>query len=153
MKPDGLLKHAAGALLLAIVIYVGGYSLDQHLRSRRGPWRVTFTAEPSGAPAIVVDQPALGISNLKIVFNGEAASKGSATVAFDIPQRPVPVGKVKFEDLTYLPGTVTLELFGHEIEMIPRTLFINRLEHPWRSNTTITLSPADRRSFPPRPGK
>lgn len=153
MKSDGMARHLAGALVLAIVIYVGGYSLDQHLRSRRGPWRVAFTTEPSGAPAIVVDQPALGVSNLKIVFHGETTSQASGAVAFDIPQRAVPVGKVKFEDLTYLPGTVTLDLFGHEIELIPRTLFINRQEYPWRSNTTITLTPADKRSLPPRPRK
>jgi hypothetical protein len=36
MKSEGLLKQIAGALVLAIVIYVGGYSLDQYLRNRRG---------------------------------------------------------------------------------------------------------------------
>jgi hypothetical protein len=74
-------------------------------------------------------------------------------VAFDIPEKPVPFGSVKFEDLTYLPGTVTLDLFGHEIELIPRTLFINREERPWQSNVVITLSPSDKRSLPPRPKK
>jgi hypothetical protein len=39
----------------------------------------------------------------------------------------------------YLPGTVTLELFGHEIELLPRVLIIDRKEHPWKSGTTISL--------------
>ncbi len=150
MKSDGMLKHIAGALTLAVVIYVVGFSLDQHLRTRRGPWRVTFTTDPSGAPAIVVNQSAFGISNLKIIFHGEAGTNAAGTVTFDVPERPVPFGSVKFEDLTYLPGTVTLDFFGHEIELIPRTLFINRQEHAWQSNMTIALSPGDKRSLPPR---
>lgn len=153
MKSEGLLKHIAGALVLAIVIYVGGYSLDQFLRSRRGPWRVTFATEPSGTPAITINQPALGVSDLKIIFNGESGGRTNGTVAFDVPERSVPFGKVKFEDLTYLPGTVTLDVFGHEIELIPRTLFVNRQEHAWQSNMTITLSQADKRTLPPRTKK
>jgi len=153
MKSDGLSKHVAGALVLAIVIYVGGYSLDQHLRARRGPWRVTFTNESNSAPAIVIDQPALGISNVRIVFSGESAGPASSAVAFAKPQTPVPLGAVKFEDLTYLPGTVTMDLFGHEIELIPRTLFINRQERPWQSNITIVLSRTDKRPLPARPRK
>jgi hypothetical protein len=153
MKSEGILRPVLVALGLALIIYVGGFSLDQHFRTRRGPWRVTYATEPSGTPFIKVDEPALGISNLKIVFNGESATNASGVVAFDIPEKPVPFGSVKFEDLTYLPGTVTLDLFGHEIELIPRTLFINREERPWQSNVVITLSPSDKRSLPPRPKK
>ena len=150
MKSDGILRHAAVAMVIAVILYAGGYSLDQHLRIRRGPWQVTFSAESSNAPAITINQPALGISNLKIVFVGEVAGPTNGTVIFDVPEKPVPFGKVIFEDLTYLPGTVTLDAFGHEIELIPRTLFVNRQERGWPSGTNIVLSPADKRSFPPR---
>jgi len=155
MHSNGLAKPVLGALLLALVIYLAGFAFDQHLRTRQGPWRVTFGVEPSGEPAITVTQPKLHLANLKIVFAGERTPPPARTVIFDFPQKPVPFGRVKFEDLTYLPGTVTLDLFGHEIELIPRTLYINRKERPWQSNTTITLTPADKpRSLPePNPRK
>ncbi len=144
MQSRDLVKPVLGGLLLALAIYIGGFAVDQHLRTRRGPWVVIFTTEPSGAPAILVNQPKLNIANLKIVFAGEAATDAAGKVAFDFPQKPVPFGRVKFEDLTYLPGTVTFDFFGHEIELIPRTLYLNRKARPWMSNETITLTPADK---------
>jgi len=151
MRSNGLAKPVLGGLLLALAIYIGGFELDQHLRIMRGPWRVTFTQETNGAPAIIVNQPKLNITNLKIVFGGETAANPDATVLFDVPQKPVPFGRVKFEDLTYLPGTVTFDLFGHEIELLPRTLYINRRSRPWRSNETITLTAADKPAALPDP--
>ncbi|HKS37939.1 MAG TPA: hypothetical protein VJW76_12155 [Verrucomicrobiae bacterium] len=151
MQTSGVGKHVLGALALAVVIYAAGFGFDQHLRARRGPWMVTFTADMSGDAAIIVNQPKLNINNLKIVFAGERMTRPTATVAFDAPQRPVPTGKVKFEDLTYLPGTVTLDLFDHEIELIPRTLYINRKPRPWKSNETITLTAADKPASLPEP--
>jgi hypothetical protein len=44
-------------------------------------------------------------------------------------------------DTTFLPGTVTFELFGHEIELLPRVLMIDHEERPWLSNHPITLYP------------
>ena len=151
MQPSGVAKPVLIGLLLAVAIYAGGFALDQHLRTRRGPWEVTFTTEPSGVPAIIVNQPKLNIANLKIVFEGESATNAPTTVAFDVPQKPPPFGKVKFEDLTYLPGTVTCDFFGHEIELLPRTLYINRKPHPWISNEAITLSLGDKPAALPPP--
>ena len=107
--------------------------------------------EPSGAPAIIVNQPKLNIANLKIVFLGETGTNLQSAVVFDFPQKPVPFGKLKFEDLTYLPGTVTFDFFGHEVELLPRTLYINRKAHPWSSNETITLSATDKPAALPVP--
>ena len=151
MQSSGLVKPVWGGLLLALAIYIGGFKFDQYLRTRRGAWQVTFTTQPSAAPAIVVSQPTLHIANLKIVFSGETATNAPGTVVFDFPQKPVPFGKVKFEDLTYLPGTVTFDFFGHEIELLPRTLYINRHARPWNSNETITLSAADKPAPLPEP--
>ncbi len=151
MRSSGIGKHIFGALLLAVAIYAGGFAFDQHLRTRRGPWQVEFTREPSGDPAIIVNQPKLNIANLKIVFAGETPTNSTTTVLFDVPQKPVPFGKVKFEDLTYLPGTITMEMFGHEIELIPRTLYINRKPRAWKSGETLTLSAADKPASLPEP--
>jgi hypothetical protein len=40
-------------------------------------------------------------------------------------------------DATSLPGTVAFELFGHEIQLLPRVLTIDNQERPWRSNEII----------------
>jgi len=155
MRSSGLWKPVLGGLLLALAIYIGGFKFDQHLRTRRGPWQVTFTSDHSGAPAIIINQPKLAIANLEIVFAGETTTNAPGTVAFDFPEKPMPFGKVKFEDLTYLPGTVTFDFFGHEIELIPRTLYINRKARPWQGNATITLTPADKPAalLEPKSGK
>ncbi len=99
----------------------------------------------------MINQPRLKLSDVKIVFTGERVTNPPATVAFDMPQKAVPFGRVKFEDFTYLPGTLTIDLFGHEIELLPRTLYVNRQAHPWKSGDTITLSAADRPAALPEP--
>ncbi|HZR17131.1 MAG TPA: hypothetical protein VFE51_07375, partial [Verrucomicrobiae bacterium] len=52
-----------------------------------------------------------------------------------------PFGKCVFMDTTFLPGTIALEVFNHEVELRPRDLVIDRQEHPWLSESTITLHP------------
>jgi hypothetical protein len=39
----------------------------------------------------------------------------------------------------FLPGTVTLDCFGHEVELLPRVLVLNRRQVPWKSHTTNEL--------------
>jgi len=51
---------------------------------------------------------------------------------------------VRFHDLTNLPGTITLDLHGHEIEMLPRTLFINTKEVAWSNNALFILAPTNK---------
>jgi hypothetical protein len=144
MRSDGIRKHLVVAFLFAALLYVAGFTLDQHLRTRRGPWEITFTREPSGDPALVVQQPRLGIHDVKIVFAAESASHRVETVAFDRPAKALPFGRVKFDDLTVLPGTVTLEFAGHEVELLPRTLYLNRRPHSWQNGTTIILKPENK---------
>jgi len=92
----------------------------------------------------MIDQPALHLTNVAINFagNGVLGTNRSSTLIFDQP-RPVPYdvpyGKCLFMDTTFLPGTLTLQLFGHEIELLPRVLIIDHREYPWQSNTNIQL--------------
>ncbi|MEO8425745.1 MAG: hypothetical protein ABI651_01405 [Verrucomicrobiota bacterium] len=141
MKSAGNLKHFLYAFVIALIGYAGFFSCDKHLREKNGPWQVTFTADSSGIPGIVIQEPHLSISNVKIVFPGGRTTQTnlSTTVVFDNPLKTVPFGKFIFHDLMYLPGTVTLGLFGHEIELLPRVLIIDRKEYPWKSGTTISL--------------
>jgi hypothetical protein len=130
---------------LAIVGYVGFYSCDAHLRTRKGPWRVDFIATTNGEPLLIINQPALGIQNVRILIAGETVTNTRVDVRFDKPYGfDLPYGRVRFHDLTYLPGTVTLDLFGHEVEMLPRTLFINTKEQPWQNDSYIYLSPTNK---------
>jgi len=165
MKREGQAKHFILAILFALVGYIVLYQTIEYQRIRKGPWQVTFNQSTAGAPAIIIAQPWLAITNVRISFPGELSSAASAagTVAVDhtalkspasnyqspvtafvfAEPRPVPYevpfGKCIFMDTTFLPGTITFELFGHEIELLPRALIIDRAEHRWQANTTITL--------------
>ncbi len=144
MRSEGITRHLLIVGVVALILYAAGFALDQHRRTRRGPWEVSFTREPTGDPTLVIRQPRLGIQDVKIVFAGESASYRVDTVAFDRPAKPLPFGRVKFDDLTVLPGTVTIEFAGHEVELLPRTLYLNRRPRPWENGVTIILKPGDK---------
>ena len=129
--------------VIALVFYLFAYSWMTKRQTGRGPWQVTFT-NSFGTPALVINQPALGITNVLIRFTGEslAPTQQLDTVAFTKPQMRTPFGEVIYDDLMFLPGTVTLDCFGHEVEMIPRHLVLNRRPVPWTSNTTNDLAAA-----------
>ncbi len=155
MKSDNLLRHLVVPFVIAVVVYVISYSWIEHRRTRKGPWEVTFTNDASGAPALVINQPALAITNLQITFPGET-NRTNATLSFETPQ-PVPwdlpYGKCVFMDTTFLPGTITIDLFGHEIELIPRVLTIDQKEMPWVSNKMIAVAPTNAvAAMPPKGG-
>ena len=142
MKPSNPLKHFLFAGIIALVLYLVSYNWIEHRRTRNGPWEVRFAVE-SETPAIIIAQPKLQIQNVRIAFPGQIiATNFSATMTFaQARQWPfdVPFGKVIFLDTTFLPGNVTFELFGHEIQLLPRVLTIDRKEIPWQSDTNISL--------------
>jgi hypothetical protein len=64
-------------------------------------------------------------------------------MVFDQPQPvpfEVPFGQVIFEDTTFQPGTIVFKMFGHEIQLLPRVLTIDKLEYPWQSEKTVSLN-------------
>ena len=89
MKSDGLLKHFALALIIALVLYALAYSGIEHRRTRKGPWQVAFTNDVSGAPALLINQPFLSITNVQIAFAGATLPKdfSAETLAFDVVLR------------------------------------------------------------------
>lgn len=147
MKPENPLKHFLLAFLIALTLYLVAFNGIEHLRYRKGPWQATFTAGSDDVPVLVVSQPALNITDLKITFPDEKTTNRSPTITFRQP-RPtpydVPFGRCIFEDLTFLPGTVTFDLFGHEIELLPRVLIVNKKQLAWRSGAMITLFATNR---------
>ena len=87
------------------------------------------------------------------VFVGEQTTNVPERVLFNRPLQPVPFGKVIYEDLTFRPGVVTFNLFGHEVEFLPRALVLNKREVPWHSGDSIRLTAAQKPAEPPRPPK
>jgi hypothetical protein len=144
MKPEGPAKHFLLAFLLALAGYIVFYQIIEYRRTRKGPWQVTFTVSAEGVPAIVINQPKLGITNVRINFSGQTrpATNGPVTLLFRQPKPvpyEVPFGNCVFMDTTFLPGTITFQFFGHEIELLPRVLVIDRQEQTWRPDTVIAL--------------
>ena len=147
MKRDGALKHFILAFLLAVICYAFFYSKIENRRSRKGPWEIAFTNDAAGNPSLVINQPRLAITNVQVTFTNQhvPASFAPTNLVFKQPHPvpyDVPFGRCMFMDTTFLPGTVALEVFNHEVELLPRVLVIDRQEHPWLSESTITLHPA-----------
>lgn len=146
-KEDNLLKHAAIVFVVCLVGYVLLYQWDKDVRLRKGPWEVTFEQETNGTPFVRIDQPAYGISNVVLRFPDSVITETNlnlpTVVRFDDPLKQPAFGKLRFHDLTYQPGTITLLLFNHEIEMIRRGLFINRREVKWPDADSFTLAPTN----------
>ena len=133
MKSDNPLKHFAIPLLLALVIYAVAYTGIEHRRTRKGPWELTFSQGPEKQPVLTINQATLGLTNVNLTFPDQVAAVSPLVhQSFSTP-RPVPYdlpfGQCVFMDTTFLPGTLTLRVFGHEIELLPRTLIIDHQEH------------------------
>ena len=140
---DNPAKHFVLAFAIALIVYVVSYSWIQHRRNRKGPWEVSFT-HTNGMPAIVINQVRLGLTNVTLVFEGQSATAAtnSADLEFRVPKQtpfPVAFADCVFEDLTFLPGTVTLHAYNHEIEFLPRVLVIDQKENEWSSGAIINL--------------
>ena len=142
MKSDNPLRHFAIPFGIAVLVYVIFYVGIEHRRTRKGPWQVAFTNDPSGSPALVINEPALAITNLQITFTGETNRTENTSLVFSRPREvpyEVPFGKCVFMDTTFLPGTIVFDLFGHEIQLIPRVLTIDKQEIPWQSGKTVEV--------------
>jgi len=144
MKSDNLLRHLAIPFGIAVLVYAVFYGGIEHRRTRKGPWQVTFTNNAAGAPTLLINQPKLAITNLQITLAGETNGAGTnAVLIFDTPKPvpyDIPFGKCVFMDTTFLPGTIVFDLFGHEIQLIPRVLTIDKKEIPWESNTNLVVN-------------
>ena len=134
-------------------LYLAVFYGCEHWRQHRGPWEVHFHTDAEGRPSIVIYQPRLNISSVEILFAGEQLTQTNLaqTVAFDRPGQPIPFGRVLFEDLTILPGVVTFDLFGHEVELLPRVLFADKRQIPWKTEMVVELSATNKPSQPLQP--
>jgi len=155
MKRGNLAWQVILVLALVAVGYFCVFHFIERRRVAKGPWVVTFIAE-GGDPAMVVNQPTLDIRDVRLVFAGErGATNTSQSLEFSEARSvpfAVPFGQCVFLDTLFLPGTVTFEMFGHQIQLLPRVLTIDHVEHAWRSHETIPLARATNQpaAAPPR---
>ncbi|MEO6034116.1 MAG: hypothetical protein ABIQ35_02560 [Verrucomicrobiota bacterium] len=142
MKNEKLPKILLGAFVFALAIYLPAFGWMQSCRTSKGPWSVAFSTDASGVPALRVEQPKLGVSK-KLIFTDQKIFQTNLaqTWIFDDPTKTnAPFGEIVFQDLTFLPGTVTFNFFGHEVELLPRVLIIDKQEYPWKNADSISVS-------------
>lgn len=145
MNRTGLLKPLALVFVGSVLFYAAAYFAIEHRRTHNGPWQIAFTNDPPGNPAILVNQPRLGITNVLISFPGETVPAGTTAVDFNPAEPregpfPAGFGQCRFMDTTFLPGTIVFDLFGHQVQLMPRVLTIDRVEHPWRAGEVVSVS-------------
>lgn len=153
MKSGLTVKKVALLFLAVLAVYLALFFWIERSRLTKGPWRVEFQASAGGDATLVVAQPYLNITNARVVVHGESMTNASAQVTFDRVKQPVPFGEVIFEDLTFLPGVVTFNLLGHEVELMPRALVVNKKLVPWQPGMTVELWPTNKPAEPPHAPK
>jgi len=146
-------KSIAAWFFVVLALYLLIFYSTEYWRQRKGPWEVGFITDANANPSIVVYQPRLKISSVELLFPGEKASQSnfSERVSFARPLTKVPFGRVLYEDLTVLPGVITFDLFGHEVELMPRTLVVNKKEVAWKSESVVELWSTNKLPQPLKP--
>lgn len=141
------------------LVVTSGYFLVYHWienrRQTKGPWEITFGKNIEGTPAVSIRHTNLAIASMTLFFPGETtlATNLPQTILFDEANKAVPFGEVIYEDLTFLPGVVTFNLFDHAVECMPRTLILNSNHVAWNTTNQWILRPEDRLPEPPTPPK
>lgn len=157
MKPPAVnWKSITLTFVLSVFFYFLAYGWISRWQTGRGPWQVEFTTNQVGVAQIIITQPALGFSNITVRFEGEtlAPTNHTGLVLFSKPRQPTPFGELIYDDLMQQPGVITLDLFGHEVELLPKYLILNRQPVNWTNGAVITLAATNK--IPPgtpRPAK
>jgi hypothetical protein len=136
-------KQIIAVFICALLGYLVVFYWIEHQRRKNGPWLATFTSM-NGLPTLIVNHPRSELTNITIMFiSAPVPTNLPRTVAFEhgLPAPfDLPFGKCVFIDALYLPGTAACEIFGHEIQLMPRVLTIDRVERPWQSGEKILLT-------------
>ena len=80
-------RFLGGFFGVTLLLYFVGFYGVEHLRERKGPWRVEFDAAATSGPTTIIHHRSLGIDGFRIVFEG-ASSGGlkSDVVVFVNPK-------------------------------------------------------------------
>ncbi|GIT05882.1 MAG: hypothetical protein CM1200mP29_12930 [Verrucomicrobiota bacterium] len=145
------MAFSRGFFGVTLLLYFVGFYGVEHLRERKGPWRVEFDAAATGGPTAIIHHRSLGIEGFRMYSRARALVGSRVVWWYSITpsstrgrwtRRPRAVRNSSSDplwchlasDLPGLdvpPGVVTMNLLGHEIELMPRTLVIDKQEIPW----------------------
>jgi hypothetical protein len=141
MQREPIIRNVLLVFVGAVVLYAVSFGVIEHLRTRKGGWQVTFSTDAQGTPKLDVAQPWLGLSNITLSFPDQhlALSNLIQRVIFDQPITNVPFGSVKYLDTTFLPGAIVFDLFGHEVQLTPRVLILDRRDRPWQNGSDVEV--------------
>ena len=115
-----------------------------HLRLSKGPWEITFTSDGEGHPTLDILQPKLKISERVRFPDGKAGRSNVAEVVrFRETTTNLPFGEMLMQDALYMPGTITVRLSGHVVEILPRTLIVDGKEYPWKEGQEVSITGAN----------
>ena len=147
-----------GIFFTTLFLYVTFYGACAASRRKGGPWVLTQDRLADGTPVLRIEHHLLiGVSNVvSITFPGERAPERFTNAPlrriYSLPTtNALPFGPVEFVDVTFLPGTIALDAFGHLVELVPRTLFLDGHEIPWTPGTNIVANPANKLPREKRP--
>ncbi len=143
---SGIGRQLLVAALVVLGAYVVTYLLIERSRPGKGPWSVTYSTDAAGRPSVTASHEKLNLRKIEFRFEEERLPQTNllSTVLFDRPVTNTPFGSVIFIDTTFLPGTVVLDLFGHEIQLLRRVLSVNKREVPWQPEMRIDLKQTDK---------
>lgn len=132
-----------GVGVVTLIVYFVVFSWIENRRRKSSPWEITFT-ELDNSPALLINHAELKLTNITIVIaDAPAPTNLPQTIRFEhgqVAPLDLPIGKCIFLDTLFQPGTVVCEVFGNEIQILPRTLTINRVEYPWSTSQKILLT-------------
>jgi len=110
------------------------------------PWTVGFAVDATGQATLWISQKSLGLGPIEIRFAKPVTNPPCARTEMTFKEaRPVPfdtpAGQCLFQDTTFLPGTVALEVAGVPVQMLPRVLTIGTNEFPWQPARSLAVQP------------
>ncbi len=134
-----------GLLFIAVLaFYTFAWRGMEHLRTRNGPWVVRFTSLTNDTATVTINNHKLGITNALLRFTGTGVPAGtSEEITFDKVTVKPPFGKFFYQDLTFLPGVITMDLFGHQVELRPRNLAVGTNQIAWKQDLVIERAALD----------
>jgi hypothetical protein len=143
MQSEGIFKPLLIAFGVALLGYGLMFGCDRHLRTHKGAWELTFSMTAEGLPILTIDQPYHRIRKVSLVIEGEQYEGPTKRLSFDDPSVSIPFGEIVFLDTTYLPGSISLDLFGHLVDLMPHKITINLKGVPWKEGELIRLRPEE----------
>jgi hypothetical protein len=134
----------AGLFLAVLIFYVAAWKGMNHLRTRNGPWVMEFSVTTNSTASVRITNHKLKVEGATLVFTNIPAMGGmDSTATFtNVAVKPA-FGKFFYQDLTFLPGILTFDFFGHLVEIRPSALVIDTNLIPWSPKPDLLLEASE----------